>query len=338
MSGRAVQLTQFGDVQTAQLKVVEVPIPSAKAGEVVVKMSVCPVNPADIFSIMGVYPGFQPASLPAVPGLEGMGVVHTVGEGVTSLRVGQRVVPFIVFGGNYLKSGNGSWQEYFVANAEDCFVIPDTVSDEAASQFVVNPFTAWLMLHELNVPQGEYFIQTAAGSVLGRQLIQMCKYKGIKSINIVRRAEQAEELKALGADYVIVQSEKIPDRVKEITNGKGAYGAVDCVGGDLTAEITGSLRDNGTILIYGAMSGLAFTGSIVDCLFRNVTVRGFWVTTEVNSLGIAKCQELAAQLWPLFTSGAVTPHSGDKYDVARVPEAIQHSVQEARGGKILITF
>lgn len=57
-----------------------------------------PVNPADVFSLMGVYPGFAPGSLPAVPGLEGMGVVEAVGEGATKLRVGQRVVPLVICG------------------------------------------------------------------------------------------------------------------------------------------------------------------------------------------------------------------------------------------------
>lgn len=113
------------------------------------------------------------------------------------------------------------------------------------------------MLDVLAVPAGEYLLQSAAGSVLGRQMIQLCLHRGIKTINLVRRAEQAEELKALGADEVIVTSEEdIGERVKEITGGKGAYAGVECVGGELFEQVTSGLRAGGTCIVYGAMSGL----------------------------------------------------------------------------------
>ena len=96
------------------------------------------------------------------------------------MQVGQRVVPLFIFGDKYLSGGKGSWADYVVFRSSDVFPVPDGVTDEAAAQFVVNPWTAYAMLKELAAPAGEYVIQDAAGSVLGRQFIQMAKSMGVK--------------------------------------------------------------------------------------------------------------------------------------------------------------
>ena len=289
---------------------------------------------------MGVYPGFQPTSLPAVPGLEGVGHIVAVGDNVTNIHIGQKVVPFFIYGSDYCSKGNGSWQQYIEMDAKLVFPVPDGVSDDAAVQFVVNPFTALQMIKILNIPANEYLIQGAAGSALGKQVIQICKALNIRTINVVRRAEQIPELLALGADHVIVQSDDIPTKVKEITNSKLAYAGLDPVGGDLTIKLTGSIRNNGTLIIYGAMSGLTFTGSIIDALFRNVTVRGYWITADAMVMGIDKCHELANELWSLISSKKLTLESfaGKTYTIQQVKDAVIAHSQSGRNGKVLMSF
>lgn len=87
--------------------------------QVLIKMKVRPVNPADVFSILGVYPGFTPSSFPCTPGLEGMGVVSQVGSGVSGFAVGDRVVPFMP---PYVQSGCGTWQDFLVIDQKDLVV------------------------------------------------------------------------------------------------------------------------------------------------------------------------------------------------------------------------
>lgn len=122
---------------TSTISVVETPIPSPGEGEVVVKLTLRPINPADIFSLMGVYPGFQPAEgVVPVPGLEGTGVVVALGPAASKFSEGQRVVgaPFPT-----VEGGIGTWQQYLVV-PESCLVaVPDSVSDETAAQYYVNP-------------------------------------------------------------------------------------------------------------------------------------------------------------------------------------------------------
>jgi NADPH:quinone reductase-like Zn-dependent oxidoreductase len=334
-TNKAVQLSNY-HTGSAQLEIVELPTPTPRAGEVLVKMQLRPVNPADVFVFMTVYPGFTPPKENTTPiaGLEGMGVVEAVGENVSNFTVGQRVVgaPF-----PSVQSGNGTWQQYLVAPEDSLVAVPDSVTDESAAQFFVNPVTVVGMLNVLNIPAGEYLIQTAAGSVLGRQMIQVCKHKGIKTINVVRRAEQAEELKALGADEVIVSTvEDIPVRVNEITGGKGAYGAVECVGGDIFASITASVRAGGTAIIYGAMSGLTATYDIPSVLFRGVDIKGFWLIPYINGLGKEERVTYMQEVMQLLADKVIVPYAGEKFPLEKAEAAMAEAQKAARGGKVLL--
>mmetsp|Transcript_3622 Transcript_3622/g.5495 ORF Transcript_3622/g.5495 Transcript_3622/m.5495 type:complete len:343 (+) Transcript_3622:96-1124(+) len=337
---KAVVVSKFGNPAsaelTAELKVVDVDMPHAGPGEVVIKMLAMPVNPADIFSINGVYPGFQPASLPAMPGLEGVGKVVEVGPGVTGITVGQRVVPFFLYSDRHVASGHGSWQEYVSFPATEVFIVPDYISTEEAAQIVVNPTTAYTMLDEINPPKGSYVLQTAAGSVLARQFIQFAKARGVRSINIVRRAELVEELKAIGADEVFLESEDWVSKVKAVTGGAGAYGAIDPVAGRMVAMLTSAVRPNGQVIIYGAMNGLEFSGSVLDVLFRGVVVKGFWVTAWTNEHGVEPMRKVVESIWPLLKQKTVVPFIGKKYKLAEVADAVKESIKAARGGKVML--
>ncbi|KAI8106698.1 hypothetical protein M9434_001352 [Picochlorum sp. BPE23] len=342
MSNSAVVLkTPDMEDPAAGIEVKEVEKPSSLGPkEVLCQMRMRPINPADIFSLMGVYPGFDCSDCnkegtDVVPGLEGVGVVEDVGEGV-SLSKGQRVVgiPF-----PSVEKGNGTWQKYIVAKEDDLFPVPDSISDEHAAQFYINPVTCVGMLDELSIPQGEYLLQTAAGSVLGRMLIQICKYKGIKTINVVRREEQAQEILDIGGDHVIVSQDgsSIQDKVMEITGGKGAYAAVECVGGTVFKGCASSLRASGTILIYGAMSSLEMTVAIPDVLFRGVTVRGFWLVPYFVHAPVEKKRAMCNEIATMMEQGIIVPYAGKVFPLEDVAKAIAHATAHARGGKVLLS-
>src|ERR687889_738479 len=142
-----------------------------------------------------------------------MGEVAAVGEGVRNFQVGQRVIPLGIA---------GTWTEYLLAESTQLIPVPDSISDQTAAQFIVNPLTAWIMtVEELGLQPGEWLLQTAAGSTLGRVVLQIAKQRGFKTINVVRRREQGEELKSLGADEVICTDEEdLAGRVGEITGGR----------------------------------------------------------------------------------------------------------------------
>ncbi len=253
-----------------------------------------------------------------------------VGEGVTTVAKGQRVVPFV---GRESHKGEGSWQQYVSLKQELVWPVPDSISDEAAAQFVVNPWTVYGILTDLKVPKGEYVLQTAAGSVLGRQLIQLAKHWGIKTINIVRRAEQKEELKALGADEVIsTDNEDVATRVKEITGGKLAYAAIDAVAGTLTKQVTASVRDGGQVFIYGVLAGWDATLGVGD-LFRGVRVAAWALRYSIAE----RFEEYIDKVSKLIEAKIIVPREGETYDLADFQLAIKKSTEVARGGKVFLT-
>ncbi|HEV7842628.1 MAG TPA: zinc-dependent alcohol dehydrogenase family protein, partial [Pyrinomonadaceae bacterium] len=219
---KSVRFYEFGN-PAEMLRVEDVPQPEPVANQVLVKLRARSINPSDLLMVRGVY-GALP-KLPATPGLEGMGEVAVVGPGVKNLRPGQRVIPLGV---------SGTWQEYLLADEKQLIPVPDSVSDQTAAQFVVNPLTAWIMtIEELQLQPGEWLLQTAAGSTLGRVVLQIASLRGFKTINVVRRREQVEELKSLGADEVIcTETEDLVERVREITGKPGLTKAIDAVGGE----------------------------------------------------------------------------------------------------------
>ncbi|KXN71471.1 GroES-like protein [Conidiobolus coronatus NRRL 28638] len=324
---------EFKDV-----KVVDVPKPSIQSdNQVLIKFLLNPVNPSDVYSVLGAYQGFQPESYPAVPGLEGVAVVEEVGKSVSSVKVGQRVVIIIgdIRGG---PTKIGTWKDYALYDEENIFPVPDNVSDEAAAQAIVNPVTAYALLDKLNVPQGDYVLQTAAGSVLGRIFIQFAKRRGIKTINLVRRKELVDELKAIGADEVLNTEDgtDVVEEIKRITNGKLAYGAIDAVGGDLGLKISQGVRDDGHIFLYGALGGFTVQASTIDLLFRNVNYTGFWLSKYFKDSGKDKVLETIGKVFELL-GDQVEPFAGTKYPLEKVSEAIEESLKPGRGGKVLLT-
>ena len=183
---------------------------------------------------------------------------------------------------------------------------------------------------------GEYVLQSAGGSTLGRLVIALAKQRGVKTISTVRRAAQAEELKALGADEVILESEDVAARVMEITRGKGAWGATDCVAGGSPGQLCAALRPGGVLYIYGAMKGREFTASIEDLLFRDVTIKGFWLGRWIESLSPADRLAAFTEVVTLLADGSLTPHTGATFDLADAAEAVRAAQVPARDGKVLL--
>lgn len=310
---------------SSTLKVVTKPIPKPAPGQVVVHIKLRPINPTDFNTIRTGRAGN------GTPGSEGYGIVYEVGEGVTTLRQGQRVIPLMI---GSLR-GNGSFQKYVCTDASFVLPAPDNMPDEAAAQFVVNPFTTYSMLKDLQVPPGEYMIQSAAGSTLGKQLISLAKHWGVKTINVVRRASQKAELKSLGADFVICSTEEdVVATVKEITAGKGAWGALDAVCGAMTATLASCVRDGGQVFLYGVLAGFSTTLNAMD-LFRGVSVTG-WVLYRKGLDDAARCHALAKEVAPLVTSGIIAVADVEKYDLVEFQQAMAKAEEPGRSGKILL--
>jgi NADPH:quinone reductase-like Zn-dependent oxidoreductase len=323
---QSVRFHEFGDPSEV-LRVEDVARPEAGAGEVLVRMRARPINPSDLLTVRGLY-GSLPVP-PATPGLEGMREVAEAGEGVTHLRTGQRVIPLGVA---------GTWAEYVVAPAARVIPVPEGVSDQTAAQFVVNPLTAWIMcVEELALRPGEWLLQTAAGSTLGRVVLQIARQRGFKTINVVRRREQAEELLALGADAcVCTDEEDIAARVREIVGEEGVRKAIDAVGGETGAAALGALGRGGVMLVYGLLSGQPTPVDGGRMIFTTATLRGFWLGEWMRSAPPERQQATVGEMLRSMATHEIVPPVEAEYPLSEVLAAAAHSVRPGRSGKVLL--
>ena len=323
---QSVRFSEFGKPADV-LRVEDVPQPEPGADEVLVRLRARAVNPSDLLTVRGLY-GALP-KLPATPGLEGMGEVSKVGDAVKNLRPGQRVIPLGV---------QGTWQEYILAPSTQLIPVPDGVSDQTAAQFVVNPLTAWIMtVEELKLDAGEWLLQTAAGSTLGRVVLQIAARRGFKTINVVRRRAQADELKALGANEVICTDEEdVPERVREITGKAGVTKAIDAVGGETGAAVMRALGRGGVMLVYGLLSGQPMPIDGGRMIFASTTIRGFWLGEWLRSAAPAQQQAVTAEMLRSMASHEIVPPVEAEYPLADVLLAVEHAERPGRSGKVLL--
>lgn len=324
---RALRFHHFGPPAEA-LQLDELPEEAPGPGQVRLRLTHRPINPSDLLTINGHY-GRLPR-LPAVAGLEGVGRVAALGEGVTGWRVGDRAIPL---------GAGGTWRESVTVAAAQLLPVPDAVSDETAAQFVVNPVTAWVMLEEeLALRPGDWLAQTAAGSALGRLVIQLAQLRGYHTVNFVRRPEQVAELLALGADAVFCTDEAdVAGRVRALTDGRGVAGALDAVGGETGALALRCLRPGGTLLVYGLLGGEPLPLHNGEMLFRGLTVRGFWLTHWFQHTPPERVQTTLRELMGLMAGGQLAPTVEAVYDLADFRAAIAHAERPGRQGKVLLT-
>ncbi|BDA41741.1 Enoyl-[acyl-carrier-protein] reductase, mitochondrialial [Coccomyxa sp. Obi] len=300
-----------------------------------------PINPSDIFCVQGTYGGWHP-KLPAVPGLEGMGVIEKLGpqpsapstETARKLKEGQRVVgvPWPS------AEGEGTWQQFVAAPLENLIPVKDGISNEDAAQYLVNPVTALGFLEDLRIPKGKYLLQNAANSVLGRQIISLAKKRGVKTINVVRRDEVVNELKGIGADEVInSKTEDIVARVKEITGQEGAWAAINPIGGPSSRPFFSAVRNSGFVYIY-SMYGDEVIVPMYDLHFRDITVRGFWLNVWLNRLPKDVREKELLEVMDLLADGTLKPPPARaKYPLTDVKKAMEDALSTpGYKGKVLL--
>jgi len=324
---KAVVFDTFGDPETV-LEVRDVPSPAPGPGEVRVRMLASPINPSDLLMVRGQY-GKRPP-LPATPGFEGVGVVEE-GSGLLAWRVkGKRVA--------VLNSGTGNWQEQVVLPARQAVPIPATMSDEQAATFFVNPASALAMTrYILRVPPGAWLLQTAAASALGRMVIRLGQLYGFRTLNVVRRREQAEELTRLGGTAVVATNEEnLIERVQALTEGAGVPYAIDSVGGTTGTQALQSLGRGGRLLLYGTLAGEPIQIDPRVLLVGQKKVEGFWLSEWVRDQGVLTMLGLFNRIGKLMQGGTLSTEIGATFSLDDVNAAVRQAAQPGHRGKVLL--
>ena len=319
---KAVHLTAYGN-PSQNVKLVEVPEPnSPPAGKVLVRMEYAPIAYSDLLLANGIY--LLRPRLPSVIGGEGAGIVEGIGSGVTNVKVGDRVtIPF----------GTFSWCEKVIAPADGLFVVPPSIDSKTASMLNINPTTAVLLLNEfVKLKAGEWLLINAANSQMARCLVAIAKSRDLKIAGIVRRAELIPEVKALGTDFVGVESPDLSKQIQSATGGALIKLGLDAVGGTATATIASVLSPGAHLVVYAWLSGSPIHVGQGDLIAKRLNIHGFWMYYEEY---LPKIRAALTEAAKVVAFGQLSLPITATYKPSQIKEAIEHAL---RGGKILLDF
>ena len=304
------------------------PWPTPASDEAVVQMRAAPINPADLNQIEGKYPIRFP--LPATPGFEGAGVVVDLGKSVKDLTVGALVI---------LPHNLGTWRDAVTVKASELVIVPAEIDPVHAAMLKINPMTAWRLLHDyVDLKTGDWLIQNAANSAAGRAVIQIAHDLGYKTVNVVRREELIDELRAEGGDVVLIDGENLRQEVKNATNSAPIPLGLNAVGGDSALRLANCIAPGSTVVTFGAMSlrPLKIPNGLL--IFKDLRFRGIWINKWYNNATIDERMEAFRRLFEMAKRGLLKTKVEKAYPLSEAKTAVAHAAQGKRGGKIIFEF
>lgn len=239
----AIRFAQTGGPEVMRWEKVKLEAP--KPGEITIKNKACGLNFIDTYHRSGLYP----LALPSGLGLEGCGIVRAVGDGVSALKVGDRVA--------YCAAPAGAYAEWRNYPADKAVKVPDAIDDKTAAAMMLQGMTTeYLIRRTYPVKAGDWVLFHAAAGGVGSIAVQWLKHLGATVIGTAGGAEKCAKAKALGADHVIdYRAEDWVKRVREITDGKGVHVVYDGVGKDTCIPSMDCLRPRGYLVTFGNASG-----------------------------------------------------------------------------------
>ncbi|OED39372.1 hypothetical protein AB833_15685 [Chromatiales bacterium (ex Bugula neritina AB1)] len=323
---KRIQLVRYGSPETT-CECIEVDdLPPPAAGQINVAIRASAINPADLLIFEDRYPG--PESLPAFVGIEGAGEVIAVGDGVDEYQVGDHV----------LSLGRANWSEQVSGECAQFVKLPAALDWNAAAQLKANPPSAYLMLENyVTLNRGDWIIQNAANSAVGRHVIQGCKARGIHSINVVRRAELIPELEALGADIVVVDGPDLAASVRErIGAGAEVRLGIDAIAGDAMLRMADTLSNGAVVVNYGFLSGDPCQLTPTHTIVRGISLHGFWLVGFFQTANRQQVVDMYTKVAQQFLSSELHVPVEAEYPLTDIASALEHANREGRSGKILL--
>ena len=320
------QYEKRGPVPQDVIHAVEFATPRLEAGQALVEVIAAPINPSDLLTLTGEYGQLPP--LPAIGGREGVGRVAELGADTQGPAVGQLVL---------LPVGCGSWSTHVVAEAKQLVQLPNEADPQQLAMMTINPPTAALLLSEfVALEPDEWVLQNAANSAVGLYLVQLARYRGHRTVNVVRREDAVAVVREAGGDIVLVDGEDLAKRVAEATGGAKIRLGIDAVGGTATGRLADCLCQGATLVNYGRMSGEPCTVDPDAFVFRDLTMRGFWLASWFRHTPEQQRGAVVGEIARLIATGKLYAPIHATYDVSEIKEAVAAAASGGRSGKILI--
>jgi NADPH:quinone reductase-like Zn-dependent oxidoreductase len=319
---QAIRFHEFGKPKEV-LRLESLQLPPLAEGEVRLRMLAAPVNPADLNLIEGTY-GVKPP-LPAVPGIEGCGEV--VESRSPDFQSGDRAI---------ILRRAGSWATHLQIAGDHLFKLPAGIDPLQGAMLKVNPATAWRLLTGFGRPvPGAWIVQNAANSAVGRCVISLAKRLGIRTMNLVRREELRDELLGLGADEVLLDADSAIESLKASGRERPLL-AFNCVGGESALRLMNLLGPGGIHVTYGAMARRPLTVPNGLLIFKNLQLRGLWITQWIEKAGQDELRKVYGELAAAMASAELRMPVDRVFPLESFRAAIARVQEPGRNGKVLL--
>jgi putative PIG3 family NAD(P)H quinone oxidoreductase len=309
------------------LRLVERPVPTPAAGEVLIRVAAAGVNRPDVLQRKGGYP--PPPGAPSIPGLEVAGEVVAAGEGVGPEALDQPVCALLAGGG---------YAEYATAPWGQCLPVPDALTMIEAAALPEALFTVWTNLFErAYATEGDTVLVHGGTSGIGTTAILLGRLFGLAVIVTAGSDAKCARALELGAAHAInYRTEDFVARVKEITGGAGLAVVLDMVGGDYVARNLQCLADDGRHVSIAVQGGAMATVPIFEIMRRRLTLTGSTLRPRDVAFKTLVADELHRTVWPHVEAGRLRPVIDQVYPLGEAAAA--HARMEAGDhvGKIVL--
>jgi len=325
---RQLQLVAKGEPSDV-IKLNTVSEPALGHEDVLVSMEAAPINPSDFLFVRGLY-GVRPA-FPSPVGAEGVGRVAKIGSKVDVALLGKRVLIIPTY-------EQGTWADEVVAPVRN--IVPMGEADPLQLSMIgINPVTAYLLLNRyVSLMPGDWIGQTAANAAIGQYIIALAKLAGVKTLNVVRREEAAEQVRQWGGDRVVLQGDNLHKDIEEALDGKKLSLVLDILGGSPVGELAKSLKPGGSIVVYAMQSGQFPAMPPKEFIYRGLSLHGFWLINWIRNAPRTEIEEIYQKLGDLVADGSLSAAVEHVYPLDQYKEAFKQSLKSNRSGKILFKF
>ena len=321
---KKVCCNQFGPPENLQRIEVDTPVP--QAGEALISISAAGVGFVDGLMVQGLYQVKPP--LPYYPGSEFAGMVSAVGESVTHVKPGDRVLGMAT---------NGAYADSVSAVASSLVKLPANLADAIAAGFYINYATALYGLRDCgDLKAGETLLILGAAGGVGLAAVDLGKLFGARVIGTAGSEEKRGVVTALGADHVIDSNEDFREEVQQLTGGLGADVIYDPVGGDVFDQSMRCIAPFGRILIVGFTSGRPALAKTNHLLVKDASVIGYTIGgLQRHKPALAERNSTTLMGW--LASGRIKPFISHRLPMEDIVEAYQLLVDRKVAGKVILT-
>ncbi len=307
---------------------VEMPVPVAGPGQLLIKVAAAGVNRPDVLQRQGSYPA--PPGHSPLPGLEAAGEIAAIGEGVTRWKPGDRVTALL---------NGGGYAQYAIAEASAALPIPANLSLIESAAVPETFFTVWHNVFERGgLKAGDWFMVHGGTSGIGTTAIQLAVAFGAKVIATAGSADKCQACLDLGATRAVnYRTEDFVAAAKEATGGKGVNVTLDMVGGPYTEKNLVAAAEDGRIVQIATLQGADVSINIARLMVKRVTLTGSTLRPRPRDVKAGIAGALEAKVWPLFATGKLKVVMDQTFPLARAADAHRRIEEGTHIGKIVLT-